>query len=137
MINVRQTNRSRRPSRKTTRRAVALMMALFVMTVCSMIVVTILDTQRLQFTSLRNTMDYDRARYLAESGVQHALAFLEEDYDLIGIDNYDIPWTDAPDSNNQYSADLSEGSNGIVIIAAQGRAGNFTRRLEISVKMGG
>ena len=115
----------------------ALMMAMFVMTVCAMIVITILDTQTLQFTALRNTMDYDRARYLAESGVQHALAFLEEDYDLIGIDAYDIPWTDAPDGDNQYMADLSEGANGIVIIAAEGRSGIFTRRLEISVKMGG
>lgn len=113
------------------------MMALFVMTVCAMIVITILDTQTLQFTSLRNTIDYDRARYLAESGVQHSLAFLEEDYDLVGIDSYDIPWTDAPDSDNQYMADLSEGPNGTVIIVAQGRSGNFTRRLQISVKMGG
>lgn len=115
----------------------ALMMALFVMAVCSMIVITILDTQTLQFTALRNTMDYDRARYLAESGVQHSLAFLEDDYDLAGIDAYDIPWTNAPDGNSQYMADLSEGANGIVIIVAQGRSGNFTRRLEISVKMGG
>lgn len=115
----------------------ALLMALFVMSVCTMIVITILDTQTLQFTALRNTMDYDRARYLAESGVQHSLAFLEEDYALNGIDAYDVPWTDAPDSNNQYMADLTEGPNGTVIIAAQGRAGNFTRRLEITVKMGG
>jgi type II secretory pathway component PulK len=115
----------------------AMMMALFVMTVCSMIIITILDTQTLQFTALRNTMDYDRARYLAESGVQHSLAFLEDDYELNGIDTYDIPWTNAPDANSQYMADLTEGANGTVIIAAQGRSGNFTRRLEITVKMGG
>ena len=113
------------------------MLAMFVMIVCAIIVITILDTQTLQFTALRNTMDYDRARYLAESGVQHSLAFLEDDYDLVGIDGYDIPWTDAPDSDNQYMADLTEGPNGTVIIAAQGRSGSFTRRLEISVKMGG
>ena len=123
--------------KQKNRRGVALMMALFVMMICSMIIITILDTQTLQYTALRNTMDYDRARYLAESGVQHSLAFLEEDYDLIGIDKYDIPWTNSPDSNNQYMADLSEGANGTIIIAAQGRSGNFTRRLEITVKMGG
>ncbi|MCA9123231.1 MAG: hypothetical protein H6822_28190 [Planctomycetaceae bacterium] len=119
------------------RRGAALMMALFVMTICTMLVITILDTQTLQFTALRNTVDYDRARYLAESGIQHALAFIEQDYDLIGIDKYDVPWTNAPDSNSQYMADLSEGGNGTVIIAAQGRSGNFTRRLEITIKMGG
>ena len=137
MKTINGTTRIRRPARRTARRGMALMMAMFVMTVCAMIVITILDTQTLQFTALRNTMDYDRARYLAESGVQHALAFLEEDYDLIGIDAYDIAWTDAPDGNNQYMVDLSEGANGTVIIAAQGRSGNFTRKLEISVKMGG
>ncbi len=130
-------NRFRRRSLKQIRRGAALMMALFVMMICSMIVITILDTQTLQFTALRNTMDYDRARYLAESGVQHSLAFLEKDYALIGIDRYDIPWTNSPDSNSQYMADLSEGANGTVIIAAQGRSGGFTRRLEITVKMGG
>lgn len=119
------------------RRGAALMMALFVMTICMMIVITILDTQTLQFTALRNTVDYDRARYLAESGIQHSLAFIEQDYDLIGIDKYDVPWTNAPDSNNQYMADLSEGPNGTIIVVSQGRSGNFTRRLEITIKMGG
>lgn len=113
------------------------MMALFVMMVCSMIVITILDTQTLQLSALRNTIDYDRARYLAESGLQHSLAFIEQDYDLIDIDKYDIPWTNAPDSNNQYTSDLSEGPGGTIIISAQGRSGNFTRRLEITIKMGG
>ena len=113
------------------------MMALFVMMVCSMIVITILDTQTLQFSALRNTMDYDRARYLAESGIQHSLAFIEQDYDLIGIDKYDIPWTNAPDNNNQYMADLTEGPGGTIIVSATGRSGNFSRRLEITIKMGG
>ncbi|MEO8493723.1 MAG: hypothetical protein ABI614_01530 [Planctomycetota bacterium] len=136
-MNAKQIDHTRRPTRRTIRRGMALMMALFVMTVCSMIVITILDTQTLQFTALRNTMDYDRARYLAESGVQHALAFLEQDYAVIGVDKYDVPWTNAPDANNQYMATLSAGPNGTVIIAAQGRSGNFTRKLEITVKMGG
>jgi len=70
-------------------------------------------------------------------GIQHSLAFLEDDYELNGINAYDIPWTNAPDANNQYMADLTEAANGIVIISAQGRSGNFTRRLEIRVKMGG
>lgn len=137
MKNTRSTRRLPLPLRGKSRRGAALMMALFVMMVCSMIVITILDTQTLQFSALRNTMDYDRARYLAESGIQHSLAFIEQDYDLIGIDKYDIPWTNAPDGNNQYMADLSEGAAGTIIVSAQGRSGNFTRRLEITIKMGG
>jgi len=131
---------SRSIEHRKKRRGAAFLLALFVMAVCSMIVIATLDTQTMQFASLRNTMDFDRARYLAEAGVQHALAFLEEDY-AIGpgndINKYDMGWTNFPDSNNQYQVDLTEGPNGTVIIRADGRAGQFTRRLEITVKMGG
>jgi len=113
------------------------MLALFVALACGMIVVSILDTQMLQYASLRNTLEYDRARYLAEAAVQHALAFLEEDFANDDIDQYDIDWTDFPDADNQYRADLSDGPNGTVVVRASGRSGQFARNLEIVVKMGG
>ena len=46
------------------------MLAMFVMVVTTTIVIAILDTETLQYSSLLHTMDYDRARYLAEAGVQ-------------------------------------------------------------------
>lgn len=113
------------------------MLALFVALTCGLVVISILDTQMLQYAALRNTVDYDRARYLAEAGVQHALAFLEEDFANHDIDQYDIGWTDFPDADSQYCADLAEGANGTVIVTAWGRAGQFTRSLQIVVKMGG
>ena len=119
------------------RRGVAFLMALFVMAVCSLICISILDTQMLQFASLRNTMEYDRARYLAEAAVQHALSEIEEDYDIPGTPEERIPWTNFPDSNNQYRATLSDGGSGTILIDAEGRSGQFTRRLLIQIKMGG
>ena len=130
---------------KTRRRTgAALMMAMFVMAVASMLVVTILDTQTLQFASLRNTMDYDRARYLAEAGVGHALAILERDFENQplrddGIATRQFP----PGSGNTYSAtveyedDKSDEDYGTMLITARGDAGQFTRWLQITVKMGG
>ena len=125
-------------SLKKRRRGAAFLLALFVMSACSMIVIATLDTQVLQFSALRNTMEYDRARYLAEAAVQHSLAFLEQDYAIDDdLNVYDLDWQNFPDANNQYRVDLSEGANGTVIILADGRSGQVTRHLEITVKMGG
>ena len=48
------------------------MVALFVMVVVSGIVIGIVDTMTLQYAANRNTIAWDKARYLAEAGVQHA-----------------------------------------------------------------
>jgi type II secretory pathway component PulK len=110
------------------------MLALFVMSVASLLVISILDTQTLQYSALRNTIDYDRARYLAEAGIQHALAFLEQDITWrAGVANVEFP----VGSGNRYTATATDGANGTVVIAAVGTAGTFTRRLEVTVKMGG
>ena len=121
------------------RRGMALMLALFVMAVTSMIVITILDTQTLQYTALRNTVDYDRARYLAEAGIQHALSTLEIDYDQGEVGGFNIPATQFPaGSGNTYQATIGPIQNdGTRVITGLGTAGTFTRRLEILIKMGG
>jgi hypothetical protein len=107
------------------------------MATCSLIVISTLDTQTLQYASLRNTTQYDRARYLAEAALQHSLAFLEQDYSAGDPDRYDIAWTNFPDANNQYCADVSAGTNGTLVITGEGRSGQYTRRLMIVIKMGG
>ena len=121
------------------RRGLALMLALFVMAVTSMIVITIFDTQTLQYAALRNTVDYDRARYLAEAGIQHALSTLESDFDQGENTGFDIPATQFPaGSGNTYQATVGPvQSDGTRVVTSQGTAGTFTRRLEILIKMGG
>jgi type II secretory pathway component PulK len=110
------------------------MLALFIMAVAALLVVSILDTQTLQYSALRNTTDYDRARYLSEAGVQHALSFLEQDITWrTGIAASEFP----PGSGNTYSATVTDGPNGTVVIDAAGVAGAFTRRLQVTIKMGG
>jgi hypothetical protein len=128
-----------RRHRTRRRHGMAFMLALFVMAVTSMIVVTILDSQTMQYSALRNTMDYDRARYLAEAGIQHALSTLETDYDLGDTTGFTIPSTEFPvGSGNRYQASVGPVQlDGTRIVTGQGTAGTFTRRLEIRVKMGG
>ena len=128
----------KRKSQTRRRGGAALMMALFIMTVCATLVISVVDTQVLQFASLRNTMDYDRARYLAEAGIAHALAVLEDDFDSTSLRANGISSTEFPSgSGNTYSATVSDQLDGTVTISSVGNAGLFTRRLEISVKMGG
>jgi type II secretory pathway component PulK len=111
-----------------------LLLALFVMTVSSTLVITMIDTQTLQFSAMRNTIDWDRARYLAEAGVQHALAELEQNIDWRdGIAAVEFP----PGSGNTYGASAIDGADGTVIVSAWGTAGNVTRRLQTTVKQGG
>ncbi len=121
------------------RKGMAFMLALFVMAVTSMIVITILDTQTLQYSALRNTIDYDRARYLAEAGIQHALSTLESDFDMSDITGFNIPATQFPaSSGNVYQATVGPLlADGTRMVTSQGTAGTFTRRLEIRIKMGG
>jgi type II secretory pathway component PulK len=115
------------------------MLAIFVMAVTSMIVITILDSQTLQYAALRNTVDYDRARYLAEAGVQHALSVLEEDFDQSDVAGFTIPATQFPaGSGNTYQVTVGPvQADGTRVVSGQGTSGSFTRRLEIVIKMGG
>lgn len=132
-------NLTKNRTRRRPRRGMAFMLALFVMAVASMIVVTILDSQTLQYAALRNTVHFDQSRYLAEAGLQHALSVLEQDYDNNAVSGFNIASTEfPPSSGNHYTA--SVGSllpDGTRQVSATGTAGSFTRRIQISVKMGG
>src|SRR5687767_7486050 len=120
--------------KRRLRRGAAMMTALFVMTVSSVLVISIMDTETLQYSALRNTMDWDRARYLAEAGLQHALAELEADITWrTGISNTQFP----AGSGNLYWATAADGANGTVVVTAWGQAGSVTRKLETTVKQGG
>ncbi len=110
------------------------MTAMFVMAVSSVMVISIMDTETLQYAALRNTMDWDRARYLAEAGLQHALAEVEADITWrTGITNTQFP----AGSGNIYWATAVDGPNGTVVVTAFGQAGGVTRKLETTVKQGG
>jgi type II secretory pathway component PulK len=127
-----------RPRQRHRRRGAAFLLALFVMLVTSILVVSIVDTQTLQFSALRNTRDYDRSRYLAEAGIAHALGILEQDWDDQNLRDNGIPATEFPiGSGNTYSVTAADGANGTVILNSTGIAGEFTRQLQITVKQGG
>lgn len=116
------------------RRGAALLASTFVMSAVSMIVIGILQTETVQFAALRNTIDYDRARYLAEAGMNHALSTLETDISWRGS----IRRTEFPaNSGEYYTAFTVDGPNGTVQVIGIGEAGNFSRTVQVDVKQGG
>jgi hypothetical protein len=116
------------------RRGVAMMTALFVMALTAVLVIGILDTEAAHFAALKNTTDYDRARYLAEAGLAHALAQLEHDITWRdGISTTEFP----SGSGDTYTASVTDGADAMVIITAAGTSGNITRRLQATIKHGG
>ncbi len=120
--------------RQKTRRGAALMLALFVMTVVSTLVVSMSNTQMLRYSALRNTRDWDSSRYLAEAGLHHALSQLEKDIDW----RSGVPATEFPaGSGETYSASVVDGPGGTVIVTARGSVGTFSRVLRATVKHGG
>jgi hypothetical protein len=122
------------PDRLRRRTGSALMATMFVMTVTSLIVIAMLGNQTSQFGSLRNTIHYDQARYLAEAGLHHCLSQLESDITWRG----DIPRTEFPTgSGRYYSSTAANGAAATVVVTGTGEAGGVVRTVQVVVKQGG
>lgn len=123
-----------RASVRRTRRGAALLASMFVMSAVSMIVIGILQTETVQFAALRNTIDYDRARYLAEAGMNHALSILESDISWRGT----VVRTEFPSKSGEYyTAFAADGPDGTVQVIGVGEVGTFSRTVQVVVKQGG
>ena len=122
----------RRPALRAQRRGVALLAALLVVAIASLLVVQMLTWQTAEWASERNTADYERALYLAGAGAHHALAELEADPDWRGTVSEGVfPLDDS------YSAIAVSGLADEVVITSTGVAGEATRRVQVTVSLGG
>lgn len=112
------------------RTGAALMVCIFTMVVCSVIVVAMLDTHTLHLSGLRNSVDYERALYLAGAAVHESVAELESDINW----RDGIPATEFPaGSGNTYSATVADGSGNQIIVTGLGNSGGITRSLQVTV----
>lgn len=116
------------------RQGAALLMALFIMTIASALVVAIADSQSLRYSALRNTKQWDQSRYLAEAGLHEAMSQLEVDFTWrTGIVATEFPIG----SGYRYEVSVRDGSDGEIIVESVGFAGGFTRSLSARIKQGG
>ncbi len=122
--------RSLRPWRPA-RRATALLVCIFVMSITTLLVVSMIDTQTLQMTALRHTQQYERSLYLAGAAVHHALAQLEDDPDLsvpFGVGPIEFP----AGSESTYQAQVvAVGSD--LVVTGTGTSGSITRYVQVTV----
>jgi len=116
---------------QSARRATALLVCVFVVSITTVIVLSIIDTETLQMTALRHTQQYEQALYLAGAAVHDALAQIENDPMLtppFSIGPVEFP----AGSGNTYQADVvASGSD--LVITGSGTSGNVTRYVEATV----
>lgn len=120
----------RRTPRTAGRRGTALLVCIFVVSMTSIIVVSVLDAEMLRLTALRNASQYDRALYLAGAAVHDALAELETDSSWrTGVSASDFP----TGSGGAYAASVADSAPNTVVITASGSFGGVTRKLTVTV----
>lgn len=118
----------RRP-KKTRSGGIALLVCLFVLSIVSVWTVNMFQSATVYQSALRNTIEYEQALYLANGGVHHAVAELENNLAWRGtVTAGSYPAT------GSYSATAVDGSTaGTVDITSTGVAGTATRRLQATV----
>ena len=124
------TRHVRRVSPVPPRRGAALLIALFIVFAASMATVNVLNSLTAELSALRNTVEYERALYLANAGVHAAAAELEAD----------STWRDtvsegAFPNDGTYTATAVDGDHSTVTITAQGAAGSVVRTVTAVIEL--
>lgn len=116
--------------RAPARRGAALLICLFIIFVTTTLVVNIFDTETLELSALRNAIDYEKAVALANAGVHHAAAELEN------LSTWRGTVTDgAYPANDTYQATAVSGSNNTVVVTSRGVAGGITRTVISTIEL--
>jgi hypothetical protein len=124
-----EINRAKRCS--SAKNGVALLLCVFVLSIVTVWLVDMLDSQTVYQSALRNTIEYEKALYLSNAGVHHAVAELESDVGWRGT----VTAGSYPASGS-YSATAVNGvTSGTVDVTSVGVAGEVTRRLQATVQV--
>jgi Tfp pilus assembly protein PilX len=111
------------------RRGIALLIALFVLSLVTVWTVDMLESASVYQSALRNTIEYEQALYQANAGVQHVLYQLETDANWRGA----VSAGSYPASGS-YSATAVNGSvSGTADVTSTGVAGATTRKISATI----
>ncbi len=117
-------------SSRTSRHGAALLFCIFIIAFMTLMVINVLDTTTLEMSALRNSMDYERALFLANAGVHEVAAQLEADSTWTGT------LTDgAYPANDTYEAVAVSGANYTVTVTSKGVAGEVTRTVQAIIEL--
>ena len=94
----------------------------------TLMVANVWDTQSLELSALRNSIDYERALYLANAGVHEVAAQLEANATWRGT------ITDgAYPADDTYQAIAVDGAGGNVSVTSTGVSGSITRSVQATI----
>ena len=114
------------------RRGAALIVCIFAMVIVSSMVVLALDVATTEMSITRNTMDLSKALYVADAGIQHALAMLRAD--RTWRDGFPSPGVEFPaGSGSGYVVTVTDGAGGEVIVTATGTAGSLSKTVRATI----
>lgn len=124
------SSRRHRRRRPGTRRGAALVICMFFIFIVTTLVVAILDTETVELSAVRNSIDYERALYLANAGVHAAAAELEAVATWRGtVASGSFP------SDDSYTATAVDGANHTVTVTAQGSSGGVIRTVAAVIEL--
>ena len=122
---------ARRPRRA---RGTALLVCVFAMMIVSSLVVLTLDIQTTEMAITRNTLNYARALYAADAGIQHALA--EFRADRTWRSGFPSPGVEYPSGSGcRYVVTVEDGMSGEVIVTSTGTVGGLSKSLRATIAM--
>jgi type II secretory pathway component PulK len=113
------------------RSGMALLLCIFVLSIVTVWLVDMLNSEAVYESALRNTIEYEQSLYLANAGVHHAVAELEANTAWRGtVTSGNYP------ASGSYSATAVDGSvSGTVDIISEGVAGEVTRHVQANVQV--
>ena len=118
-----------RPIRSHRKSGVALLLCLFVLSIVTVWLVDMLNSQTVYQSALRNVIEYEQALYLSNAGVHHAVAELEANTNWRGTVT-----SGAYPASGSYSVTAVNGAAaGTVDVTSTGVAGEVTRRLQATI----
>jgi Tfp pilus assembly protein PilX len=116
--------------RAGARDGAALLFTLFIVAFITLMAINVLDTTTLEMSALRNTIDYERALFLANAGVHEAAAQLETDSSWTGtITDGSYP------ADDTYQAVVASAGTNKVTVTSIGVAGEITRTLQATIEL--
>jgi type II secretory pathway component PulK len=122
---------ARRRSNRRSRRGIALLICLFVLSLVTVWTVDMLESASVYQSALRNSIEYEQALYQANAGVQHVLSQLEADVAWRGT----ATGGSYPASGSYSATAVNGGVSGTVDVTSTGVVGATTRRVQATIQV--
>lgn len=113
-------------------RGIALVLALFVAVIVSIMVVSILDLTATDLKVARNLQEELKAYYIAEAGAETAIRELKNDVNWSdGFDNVQFP----PGSGGSFTVTISHPGSSLIEVTSVGKIGETSKTVRVTLKV--